>query len=285
MFLRILQQLDNLLPMTVNKIKILLPRDTDKEIDIPIQMTWDFLDRSNDLDVYEKNVVKEIINEDKDFEVARFEHNSYQAEVGGLKTDINYEFYFAPTGSTSGNTIWTSSYVGSNYFTPAEVYYYSKPFESSFFKLDFYDSTNQKEQVNYITVIIPSQQGQTEPAIVGYTTQNIKKPVFKLDFIGDKEGFFIYWLKKKDFLNINTFYMTAKYFDAKTGVFVKMMNRPQSGLTGLNKFNFNQEQYFYYKVILDYSNYTYDVYDINSGNDVLVGQSSDPIKWYEYINP
>ena len=81
--------------------------------------------------------------------------------------------------------------------------------------------------------------------------------------------------------------MTAKFFDGKNGFFVKMMNRPQSILTGINKFNFPQELYYYYKVILDYTNYTYKVYDINNPNipPIQIGDSSLPIKWYEYINP
>ena len=79
--------------------------------------------------------------------------------------------------------------------------------------------------------------------------------------------------------------MTAKFFDAKQGVFVKMMNRPQSTLSGVNKFNFNQSLYYYYKVILDYSDFTYRIFDINTGTDVLVGDSNNPINWYEFINP
>jgi hypothetical protein len=85
-------------------------------------------------------------------------------------------------------------------------------------------------------------------------------------------------------LDIETFYMTAKFFDAKQGVFIKMMNWPQSIISG-NKFNFPQEQYFYYKVALNYNDYTYNVYDISSGTDVLVGGETNKILWYEYINP
>jgi hypothetical protein len=61
------------------------------------------------------------------------------------------------------------------------------------------------------------------------------------------------------------------------------MNKPQSTLTGINKFNFPQEDYFYYKVILDYSNYTYKVYD--TATNLEVGSDTNPINWYEYINP
>ena len=88
---------------------------------------------------------------------------------------------------------------------------------------------------------------------------------------------------KKDFLNIDTFYMTAKFFDAKAGFFIKMMNEPQSNLTGVNQFSFPQEDYFYYKVVLDYSDYTYKVFDTKTNTEI--GDSQNPIKWYEYINP
>lgn len=267
--------------MNVNKITIRQNLTNEQELVIPIQMNFDFLDRNNAIEEFEKQAIKNSINQVKDFEVARFEHHK---DILTEKTDINYNFFFVNSASTVNNAVWSNSYITQG-FTPAEVYYYTNSFRKSFFKLDLYDSTNQKQQTNYITLIIPVQQGAKTATTVGYKTQEIKVPSFKLDFIGDKEGFFIYWLKKKDYLNINTFYMTAKFFDAKNGFFVKMMNRPQSTLTGVNKFNFNQEKYFYYKVILDYSNYTYKIYDINTGTDVLVGNETNPINWYEYLNP
>ncbi len=39
--------------------------------------------------------------------------------------------------------------------------------------------------------------------------------------------------------------MTAKFFDARLGVFVRMTNTPQSSIA--NKFTFNPNEYFYYK--------------------------------------
>jgi hypothetical protein len=78
--------------------------------------------------------------------------------------------------------------------------------------------------------------------------------------------------------------MSAKFFDAKKGVFVKMMNTPQNTfVAGINSFNFDQEKYFYYKVALDYKDYTYKVFDVIS--NMQVGYSQNPINWYEYINP
>jgi hypothetical protein len=79
--------------------------------------------------------------------------------------------------------------------------------------------------------------------------------------------------------------MTAKFFDARLGIFVKMTNTPQAIIT--DKFTFNPSDYFYYKVVLDYPTNTYKVYDNNSNSGTYnsrVGTSSS-IKWYEYINP
>ena len=155
--------------------------------------------------------------------------------------------------------------------------------------MDLYDNVDEKRQTNYITIIIPTQQGLTMDAIMQRTPVKIKKPYFVLDYVGDKEGFFIYWLKKRDFLNIKTFFMTAKFYDAKNGGFTKMMNVPQSSIVG-DKFTFDSTQYFYYRVELDYEKQNYQVFNMNP-TQTLYSNLGDragatiPIKWYEYVNP
>jgi hypothetical protein len=103
-----------------------------------------------------------------------------------------------------------------------------------------------------------------------------------LDYIGDKEGFFIYWLRKREYIDISRFFMSAKFFDAKLGVYVKMCNTPQSAIP--NPFTFNGDNYFYYQVNLDYITKTYEVYG-TSNLVQRVGTENLPIKWYEYVNP
>jgi hypothetical protein len=76
--------------------------------------------------------------------------------------------------------------------------------------------------------------------------------------------------------------MTAKFYNAKTGQFVKMTNKPQSTISG-DKYNLDSMTYFYYRVVLDYVNSTYKIFDITS-ND-RIGVLANPIKWYEYVNP
>jgi hypothetical protein len=292
-----------------NKYRFTLPKGDDKYINLPVEIKWDFLGRTDAVDEYQKNAVERVTGVAEDFEILRFAHAPYGDDDS--KTDVKYDFHFFSVLIDDGNgnlvptvppnpssevttavvTDWVTSYIPEG-FTTKDIYYYVKPFTKSFFKLDFYDSKEATIQTNYFTVIIPVQQGFT---VTGITTSlmppvNIKIPSFKLDYVGDKEGFFLYWLRKKKFLNINpdptntteTFYMTAKFFDARLGIFVKMMTTPQVLPLVPSLFQFDPKKFFYYKVVLDYTDNTYKIFDDVSGN--RVGHLSS-IKWYEYINP
>jgi hypothetical protein len=273
----------------VNNFYFKLPI-TNLSIQLPIEIQWDFLDRSNAIQAFERDVVTQIIGSPEDFEIVRFAHNDLDPTIipANTKTDVNYEFYFYNTGATNpitGNSSpndWINSYITEG-FNSAEIYYYTKPFTNSFFKLDFYDTSDPKTQINYFTIIVPVQQGFTTASTISPATAivQIKYPKFKLDYVGDKEGFFIYWLRSRSFIDIDTFYMTAKFFDAKIGVFVKMMNTPQAALPPTSRFNFDGSSYFYNKVVLDYDIKTYQVFDRNNQR---IGTENRPIKWYEYIN-
>ena len=261
--------------MNVSK-QILYSGFTGNHINIPINLDWEYLDVDAEIKEYETSVVSELITTDNDFEVDRFFHADYNN-----KSEINYEFYFYEGSSLSNSANWKIDYRAEG-FTTQDVYYYSNSFTNSFFKLDLYDSPIESQQENYITIILPTQQGLRMTTKMQTTDVQIRKPQFLLDYVGDKEGFFIYWLKKRNFLDISTFYMTAKFFDGKTGQFVRMMNRPQSTIQG-NKFIFSSSEYFYYRVDMDYLTHSYKVYDIINPTDRVGG--TVPIKWYEYVNP
>jgi len=271
--------------MAVNKIK-LVKSSVNKQIDLPVEIKWDFSDRDQAIDTYQTQIIRELIGEPTDFELLRFAHDSYQKENQN-QTQLNYEFNFFYTAETINNSnSWYNSYL-MNGFTTSDVYYFNKPFTKSFFKLDFYDTRNVNSQKNYFTIILPVQQGETEVASIStfFSNLNIKKPKFGLDYIGDKEGFFIFWLKDRSYINLDTFYMTAKFFNARFGEFVRMMNQSQGTLSaqGGNPFTFNIDDYFYYKVKLNYDNKTYQVF--NTLTNSRVGTDSNPIVWYEYVNP
>lgn len=276
-----------------NKYKFTVP-GTNQSISIPIEIQWDFLGRDDSIDVYQEDVLRVIAGLPEDFEVLRFAHDSYTNTLTSFSTNertlVDYEFYFysgVPSNVTASTiTDWGNSYISEG-FTGQELYYKAKPFIKSFFKLDFYDTTDSVKQVNCFTIILPAYNGIFEKINISptLTNVNVDKPKFLLDYIpspskpSKKEGFFIYWLKSKTFVDLDTFYMSVKFFDAKQGIYVRMMTVPQSSLP--NKFVFNNDNYFYNKVILNYNTKTYRIYDY-LGTRVGVGS---PIKWYEYVNP
>lgn len=276
--------------MTVNKFKLTLnPNNSnpmaDRYLNIPIELKWDLSGQDDSIDEIQQNVVEQVIGKPTDYECSRFANNFYPNTT---KTDINYNFYFF-SGTTSllnNPNDWALSYAPQQ-FSDNETYYNVRPFTKSFFKLDLYDSDNSTKQINYLTLIIPTTNSLTTPVFRLFqnnSTKPIKLPKFKMDYLGYKENFFIYWLKNTDYLDIQTFYMSAKFFNAKTGEFVKMMNQPQSSVSTL--YNFKPETYYYYKVKLNYTNFTYEIFDYTSTqNEIRVGSTSNPIKWYQYINP
>lgn len=267
--------------MSVNKFKI-LQNELDHFVNIPVEMTWDFTGRDDAIDEYQNEMLKIVVGDAKDFEVIRFSQKPFPNDDTGIKYEFNFYDFTVPVTNVPPGT-WSSTYLN-NGFSVQNIYYYTNSFTKSFFKLDFYDTTDEKTQKNYFTVILPVQQGLSQSVQLNPYLPNvdIRIPTFELDFVGDKEGFFLYWLRKRAYIDIDTFYMTAKFFDGKTGNFIRMTNTIQTSITP-NLFTFNNDDYFYYKVVLDYNDFTYEVFDTQL--NLRVGGVNNPIKWFEYVNP
>jgi hypothetical protein len=276
--------------MSVNKYKI-LNNNNQKYLNIPVEIKWDFIGKDDSVDEYEKTILEEIIGTANDFEICRFSHQEYLDINQRPKTEINHKFNFYANTTTpvSASTVtisdWSDSYLNLN-FSTEDIYFFRKPFTKSFFKLDFYDTPSEVTQNIYFTIILPVQQGLTQTVNLSIYLTNIKirKPNFKLDFLGDKEGFFIYWLRDRNYIDLSEFYMSAKFFNGRTGNFIRMMNRPQIPPFTPTPFTFNTDDYFYYKLKLDYTTKTYQVFSTINPTQV-VGQNGTPIVWYEYVNP
>lgn len=275
---------------TVNNHYRLTISPNTQQINIPIQIDFDNLGKEQGFVEFEDYALNQVINPVQDFEVTRFPHSFWDGST--TDTSINYNFYFYSGGTTNVSSTTNCNYWGTSYknlgFTSEEIYYYVNSFKNSFFKLDFYDTKSSESQKNYFTVIIPTQQGKFETASIGGSIPplivNIRKAEYSLDYVGDKEGFYLYWLKNTDYLDLNEFYMSAKFFNAKNGEFIRLTNECQGTFT--NKFTFNKDDKFYYKCILDYSTYEYKIYSEDSqGNLSRVGTTTNPINWYQYINP
>lgn len=283
----------NQLSMTANKFQIKLGvNNADKVIQVPVMLDWELLNTENEIDKLEAQINQDIAGLGIDFETTRFAHSGYTFTERSseetvvdttFSTSINYEFYFFSGGSlnntlASGN--WISNYNAEG-FTYDEIYYYTQRFTRSFFKLDFYDTPSESEQQNYLTIILPTTQGEQMPVVMQGQNVLINKPKFSLDYVGDTDGFFIYWLKSKEYIDIDQFYVSCKFYNAKTGEFTRMINRPQN-LQTINTFAVNNLFNFYYIYKLDYPSEKYLVYDLLTFSRV---GTNVPIKWYEYVGP
>jgi hypothetical protein len=260
--------------MIVNNYRI-LNKPNDNYVNIPIEIKWDIDGNDDAIDQFVEETIEDVIGTINSFEISRFSHKKHDDSD---RTDVRYNFNFFEQALN----IYTPSYLTEG-FTVNELYYFSQPFTKSFFKLDFYDTKDDATQKNYLTVIIPVQQGATQSGQVltpTLPTVSIKRPQFTLDFIGDKEGYFLYWLRSTEYINIDTLYMKSKFFNGKTGSYVVMTNTPQN-LILPTPYNFDPSVYFYYEVNFDYNDFTYTILD-NNGNRI---GTNNPINWYEYINP
>jgi hypothetical protein len=301
----------------VNNKFLGIVKTEDGFLNIPLEIDFDFEGRSQSIELYESDVLAQIINPPQDFESTKFAHAEWNYVATGFTinlvagpfgvtipmvtltttttkvTNINYEFnLFDYLSTISGATLsnWAVDYENAS-FTDSEIYYFANSFKGSFFKLDFYDTNESESQKILLTIILPTQQGLKESGTIGSVNAPInvmvKKPKFKLDYTGaDKEGFFIYFLKDKSYLNLDEFYVSAKFFNAKKGQFVRLMNVPQSNFVGASRFNVDKQKTFYYKYKLNYQTFEYEVfYEAQVGNITRVGTINSPIKWYEYVNP
>jgi hypothetical protein len=109
------------------------------------------------------------------------------------------------------------------------------------------------------------------------TVQYTIKPKMILDFVGDQEGYFIYWYEDRNVLNIDTLYMRAKFFDGNNGTYTTFTIEPQSNYPG-SETTMNNEL-FYYQVNFDYPNKHYWI------SRVGLNVTLPTLEWYEYVNP
>jgi len=193
-------------------------------------------------------------------------------------------------------------------FSPFQTYSNQKSFVKSFYKLDLYDSPLRNEQQLYISIILNPINSSTlfQPTILLPTTQetgtvitdcaqreggrwNCKPqgekdshiPSFELDATDNNEGYYIYWLKEKTFLDIDKFYMSAKFYNGKTGRVTSFITVDQNTLP--NPYSFDLQNYLYYQVTLNQLRQQYSVSN-SIGTRIGVDPLS-PIRYWQYFNP
>jgi len=285
--------------MSVNRIQIKASSE-DKKVVVPLGQIFDEVGREQLLEMYDEIELQSNINFIQDYETTRYTPN-YPPNF-----EIYYEFEFWD----SLNTTYVNDFNILGY-TNGELARNSQSFTKSFFKFDFFDVPVREEQKLLFSTIMPTNncRKQTVPVILAedpeeywrQKSQGINLPVYDVYTPafsaasapeGANENYYLQWLKDRDLFTANTFYMTCKFFNARTGTVMRMLNQEPTPIQGQYSF----EDFFYYQVILNIEtynttpkyNYTIHPYNSVAGATGIVlsplGETvNGPIKFYEYV--
>tara|TARA_R110000824_G_scaffold52896_4_gene146811 strand:- start:38568 stop:39446 length:879 start_codon:yes stop_codon:yes gene_type:complete len=290
--------------MSANRIQIKASL-SDKKVTIPLGQIFDEVGREQLLEMHDQIEQQNNINYVQDYETTRYTPNY------GPKFEIYYEFEFWDDVTTlPGYPKYVKNFniLGYKNFELARN---SKSFTRSFFKFDFFDSPIREKQKLMFSTIMPTNNCRKKLAVINqdedpteYWAQRsdgitlpvyeIYKPAFSAASApeGTTENYYLQWLKDRELFSANTFYMTCKFFNARTGTVMRMLNQEPTPIQG----NYNFEDFFYYQIILNIEignttpKYNYTVHPYNS----VVGATgitlaplgetvNGPIKFYEFV--
>ena len=303
----------------VSKVRIV----KGKSLNIPISLETKF-DITGQEDLIEKfsdDVLQDIINPVKDYEVSKFIHNYCDEEDENCENPGDNGLYIAASFiDKSGNSpFWIDEYYPQE-FNKEELVLFSNAVKNSFFKLDFFDTTSRERQKLQLTKIIPMYLSNLAFYDVDYDgIADYEDDMVDIDGDGDDDntagnddygdrfessrllkptqtGTYIvpnlysnnvknneisdlFVFKSLETKPFNEFYMSCRFFNAKTGGVVRMTN------DALIDSGINPKKDFYYKVKLDRQKLTYEIYEYSDGVEGgRVGHSEDdPLMFYQML--
>ena len=296
----------------VSKVRIV----KGKSLNIPISLETKF-DITGQEDLIEKfsdDVLQDIINPVKDYEVSKFIHNYDESGDNGLYIAASFI-----DKKSDNSPFWIDEYYPQE-FNKEELVLFSNAVKNSFFKLDFFDTTSRERQKLQLTKIIPMYLSNLAFYDVDYDgIADYEDDMVDIDGDGDDDntagnddygdrfessrllkptqtGTYIvpnlysnnvknneisdlFVFKSLETKPFNEFYMSCRFFNAKTGGVVRMTN------DALIDSGINPKKDFYYKVKLDRQKLTYEIYEYSDGVEGgRVGHSEDdPLMFYQML--
>ena len=253
------------------------------ETDFQTNLGWE-----ENLKEFETEVLNDIINPIENYETVRYIHKPYSSS-GLTQTDIWFYFYFL-----SGGT-YVQDYTPQG-ISSQENEHMLKQATESFFRLEFYKTpgtvsgstltceppTRQNRKLIFAkNLSLPLGEKMFYNTLNGY----IHLPVFKGSNYENKENMYFFWFQDESVLtetNLsgtttgNTFFMTAKFYNAKDGTILDFTNDSYS--TG---HTITEQNDMYYQVNINKTDYSYQVYFYNGTKGSQIGKTSSPIKFYE----
>jgi hypothetical protein len=261
-----------------------------KEVDFQTNAGWE-----ESLIAYEDELLLKVLNPIENYETVRYIHKPYISS-GITQTDIWFYFYFIDGNNTYVNGL-DYNLIG---ITSQENEHMLKQSTESFFRLEFFKtpgvvindvltceppSRMNRKLVFAKNLSLPLGEKYFYSVLNGY----VHLPVFQGSNYENKENMYFFWFADESVLtetNLsgsttgNTFFMTAKFFDANDGQILDFIN---SGHT--TSYNITEEKDMYYQIDFDNFDRTYQIYKytgttklgrVGTGNTV-----SNSILFYE----
>ena len=271
----------------------ILRKDTDlnlllnTETDFQTNLGWE-----ESLKEFETEILSDIINPIENYETVRYIHKPYTSS-GVTQTDIWFYFYFQ-----SGGT-YVQDYTPQG-ISSQENEHMLKQATESFFRLEFFKTpgtvsgttltceppTRQNRKLIFAkNLSLPLGEKMFYNPLNGY----IHLPVFRGSNYSNKENMYFFWFQDESVLtetNLsgtttgNTFFMTAKFYNAKEGTILDFTNDAFS--TSYSATGITESTDMYYQVDINKTDYSYQVYFYNGVVKCEeVGLTNKPIMFFE----
>jgi len=244
----------------------------------------------------EEQILSEIINPIENYETVRYIHKPYDVTKSGTtfqQTDIWFSFYFL-NGSTYVNDYEPTG------LSNKENALMLKQTVKSFFRLEFFKTPNSvKPDRTNRKLVFAKNLSLPLGEKYFHTTLNdyIFLPVFMGSNYRNKENMYLFWFQDESpfsgtTITGNTFWMTAKFYNAEDGSISDFVNKPNftdvvsDGRIGKSgnpiKFyeknsisGYTEYEDLYYKVTIDKSDYSYMV-ERDVQNDITLTPTPTP---------
>jgi hypothetical protein len=265
-------------------------RKINQDINVPLNQETNFktdLGWSENFEQFENESLEKIINVLENYETVRYIHKPYSGittNTGDTQSDIWFYFYFI-----SGST-YVQNYEATG-LTNRENSLMLKQSTKSFFRLEFYKTPNDEPPTRVNRRMVFAKNLSLPLGEKFYSTNNqINDYLFIPVFVGsnykNKENMYLFWFQDESAFNEttltgNTFWMTAKYFNAKDGTVIDFTNKDlsidnsgliserrgllntpikfyQKGIVGSSVIDESTD--LYYQVTIDKSDYSYIIY-------------------------
>ena len=250
----------------------------------------------------EDQTLKKIINVIENYETVRYIHNPYTGSTlptGFKQSDIWFQFYFLSGGTYVQDYNPTGLSTNENMDMALQ-------FKNSFFRLEFFKTPVTYEldvnnefvlDVNgnkIITGTEPPDRSNRRmvfaknlalPLGERYFYEDLNSLIYKPVFMGsnyrNSENMYLFWFQDDTVLNEttligDTFWVTAKFYNAEDGSILDFVK------TDIGTSKVNETNDMYYKMVIDKTIYSYEIYRFNNGiQGTRIGESNDPIKFYQ----